>query len=70
MVNPPPTSSDTKNETDFEEYPNDDEETQVIADIEDYVDKNGRFIYQKPEYEKMLNTRVAPQLHKKLLQVI
>ena len=30
LLNPPPTSSDTKNETDFEEYSDKDSEAQVI----------------------------------------
>ena len=36
-VNPPPNSSDTKNETNSEEYSDDNEEAQVIADIKDSV---------------------------------
>ena len=47
MVNTQPNSSDTKNETYFEEYSDDDEEDRVIADIEEYVDANGILIDQQ-----------------------
>ena len=47
-VNPLPTFFNTKNETNFEEYSDDDEEAQVMEDIQYYVDANGRLIYQKP----------------------
>ena len=67
MIDPPPTSSDTENETNFEEYSNDNEEDKVIADIEDSVDKNGILIYQKVAYNKMLNTKVVLWLDEKVV---
>ena len=63
MVNPPTTSSDTKNETDFEEYSDDDEEGKVIADIVGSVDANGRLINHQPSYINIMNDEVALQLY-------
>ena len=67
LIDPPPTSSDTENETNFEKYSNDNEEDKVIADIEDSVDKNGTLIYQKVAYNKMLNTKVVLWLDEKVV---
>ena len=62
LLNTLPTSSNTKNETVFEEYSGDNEEAWVVADIEDSVVANGRLIGQKPAYENIMNAKVALQL--------
>ena len=67
MVNASPTSSNTKNETGFEEYSNDKGEVQVIADIEDSVDVNERLFDQEPAYEKIMNAKVVIQLDEEVV---
>ena len=67
MVNPLRASSDTKNETDFEEYSDDDDEAWVISDIKDSVDTNGRLIDQHPAYDKIMNAKVALQLYEEVV---
>ena len=66
-LNPPPNSSNTKSETDFEEYSDDDEEAQVIAYVKDSVDANGGFIDQQHAYDNILNAEVALQLYEKVV---
>ena len=67
MVNAPPISTNTKNETDLEEYSDDDEEDGVISDIDDSVDANGILIDQQPAYGKSINVKIALQLDKKVV---
>ena len=63
MVNPPLNYSYTGQKNIFQEYSNEDEEDQVIADIKDSVDANGRQIAQQPAYDKIMNTNVSLKLY-------
>ena len=49
---PPPTSSFTKNESCFEEYSGDNEESQEISDMKNSMEFNGRLVDQKPCIQK------------------
>ena len=68
-VNQPQNSSDTNKETTYEEYSNDDDEDQVIADIENSFYTNVRLVDKKPSYNKMMNAKVALQLDEKFVAV-
>jgi len=47
---------------DFDKYEDDDEIAQVIPDIEDMVDANGKLLNQHPTYNQIINAEVSLQL--------
>ena len=59
----PPNISDIENENeDFSEYEDDDKMARVVPDVEDIVEENGKFLNQKPAYNKILHSEVSFQL--------
>jgi hypothetical protein len=52
---------------DLDEYQDDDEAAQLIPDIEDTVDVNGKLLNQHPAYDQIINAEVALQLGDEML---